>query len=378
MKKKKKILFILHTPPPVHGSSVIGMQIKNSAKINDEFDCLFVNLGTSVSIDEIGKRGFVKVFRFASIWFTVLRQLIIFRPGLCYFAITAKGFAFYKDTSIVFLMKIFGVKLVYHLHNKGVSSRQDKWVDNLLYQFVFDNSDVILLSKYLYPDIQKYVPRERVYYCPNGIPDIDKDKLLSRKYEPNKIVNILFLSNLIASKGVFVLLEACAILLKNQVSYRCTFVGGIGDVNDEQFNDKVQKLNIESRVAYLGKLYGIEKKSEFAKADIFAFPTYYHNEAFSLVNLEAMQQSIPIVSTFEGGIPDMVEDGMTGFLVQQKDVVALADKLEILISNPILRKQMGVQGRKKYEQEFTLTVFENKMTTLLNEILEKNLELYKI
>lgn len=365
---KKKILFILHIPPPVHGSSVIGMQIKNSTKINDEFDCLYINLGTSVSIDEIGKRGFVKLFRFASIWFNVLGQLIIFRPELCYFAITAKGSAFYKDASIIFLMKIFGIKLVYHFHNKGVSTRQDKWVDNLLYRFVFENNDVILLSKHLYPDIQKYVPKKKVHYCPNGIPDLVGDKLESIKNEENRIVEILFLSNLIQSKGVYFLLEACAILLKKQVSFHCTFVGGIGDVNEEQFNIKVQKLHLENNVAYLGKKYGNEKKAEFEKADIFVFPTYF--ETFGIVNLEAMQFSLPIISTFEGGIPDVVEDGVTGFLVPQKDAAALADKLQILINNPELRSQMGTAGREKYEKEFTLATFEDTLTSILNTVLK--------
>ena len=369
---KKKILFILHIPPPVHGSSVIGMQIKNSTKINDEFDCLYVNLGTSVSIDEIGKRGFVKVFRFASIWVTVLRQLIIFRPGLCYFAITAKGSAFYKDASIVFLMKIFGIKLVYHFHNKGVSTRQDKWIDNLLYRFVFKNNDVILLSKYLYPDIQKYVLNERVHYCPNGIPDLEGNNIVSRKNGDNRTVEILFLSNLIESKGVFVLLEACAILLKNQVSFHCTFVGGNGDVNEEKFNKTVQKLHLENNVVYLGKKYGVEKETEFTKADIFAFPTYYHNETFGLVNLEAMQHSLPIVSTLVGGIPDVVEDGVTGFLVPQNNAQALADKLAILINNPEIRQQMGVAGREKYEKEFTLATFEITLTSILNTVSNKN------
>lgn len=365
---KKKILFILHIPPPVHGSSVIGMQIKNSTKINDEFDCLYVNLGTSVSIDEIGKQGFVKLFRFASIWFNVLRQLIIFRPKLCYFAITAKGSAFYKDASLVFLMKIFGVKLVYHFHNKGVSTRQDMWLDNLLYRFVFKNNDVILLSRYLYPDIQKYVPKERVYYCPNGIPDLTGDILGSIKNKVNRTVEILFLSNLIESKGVYILLEACKILYNKQISFHCAFVGGIGDVSEEQFYDNVQKLHLENCVVYMGRKYGIEKETEFEKADIFAFPTYYHNETFGLVNLEAMQYSLPVVSTFEGGIPDVVKDGVTGFLVPQKDAMALADKLEILINNAELRKQMGVAGRKKYEKEFTLDTFENTLTKILSEV----------
>lgn len=365
----KKILFILHIPPPVHGSAMVGMQIKHSSVINKEFDCHYINLGTSASIDEIGKQGFVKLLRFSAIWFNVLRQLITFRPKLCYFAITAKGPAFYKDASIVLLIKIFGVKLVYHFHNKGVSTRQDKWLDNLLYKIIFKNSEVILLSKHLYPDIQKYVAKDSIHYCPNGIPDAAGSNFGSYLKEEKTIVNILFLSNLIESKGVYVLLEACEILHHKQVPFHCTFVGGIGDVTEVQFNAKVQKLNIESCVTYLGKRYGIEKESEFEKADIFVFPTYF--ETFGLVNLEAMQYNLPVVSTFEGGIPDVVEDGITGFLVPQKNVQILAEKLEILINNPQIRSQMGVAGRAKYEKEFTLATFEKTLTNILNAVLNK-------
>lgn len=365
---KKKILFILHIPPPVHGSSVVGLQIKDSALINNQYDCCYINLGTSLSIDEIGKQGFVKLFRFFLIWLKVLRCLIFFKPNLCYFAITAKGAAFYKDTSIVLLLKIFNVKLVYHLHNKGVSLNQEKWLDNLLYRFVFTNTDVVLLSKFLYPDIQKYVPLERVHYCPNGISDIKINTGKDFKNNDSNAVQILFLSNLIESKGVYVLIDACAILIEKQLSFYCTFVGGIGDINESQFIAKCKSLNLEANVSYLGKKYGNDKHDEFEKADLFVFPTY--NDTFGIVNLEAMQHSIPVVSTFEGGIPDVVEDGVTGFLVPQQDVVALAEKIEILIKNPQLRKEMGASGRKKYEEQFTHNHFEKNMILALNTVLK--------
>lgn len=106
----------------------------------------------------------------------------------------------------------------------------------------------------------------------------------------------------------------------------------------------------------------------FSKTDIFAFPTYYHNETFGLVNLEAMQYSIPVVSTFEGGIPDVIDDGNTGFLVPQKNALALAGKLEILINNPTLRLKMGEAGRRKYEKEFTLNHFELRLKEILTQI----------
>lgn len=63
----------------------------------------------------------------------------------------------------------------------------------------------------------------------------------------------------------------------------------------------------------------MEKIAVFSKTDIFAFPTYYHNETFGLVNLEAMQYSIPFASTLEGEIPDVIDDGNTGFFSSSKN-----------------------------------------------------------
>lgn len=365
----KRILFILHYPPPLHGSSVVGQCIKESFNINQSFECRYINLTTSHTIDEIGKRPFGKIGRYFYILWQVLTQLILFKPNLCYLAITAKGIGFYKDSFIVFLVKLFRVKLVYHFHNKGVKINQDKWLDNLIYRMVFKKSEVVLLSKYLYPDIQKYVPETRVHYCPNGIPDIQIPN--NKSQIPKSKVEILFLSNLIETKGVSVLLEACKILQNKQLNFHCTFIGGEGDINVHQLNKKVQELDLNNWVHYVGKKYGDEKHTEFSNADIFAFPTYYHNECFPLVLLEAMQSSLPVISTFEGAIPEVVEDGVTGFLVPQKDAETLANKLEFLILNPELRKKMGAAGRLKYEKEFTLDIFELRITTIIMEIIEK-------
>jgi glycosyltransferase involved in cell wall biosynthesis len=366
MKKKSRILFILHIPPPIHGAAMVGKYIKESKIINHTFDTRYINLGTSVSLNELGNGYVKKIFRYLFILWQTFKQLIQFRPDLCYLTPTSQGIGFYKDVPFLLLVRLFHIKAVYHYHNKGISSRQNIWFDNYLYQMVFKKSKVILLSKYLYSDIQKYVSSDSVYYCANGIPEIDLFPLIPKVN--NKVVNILFLSNLIESKGVFILLEACKLLKERQIPFNCIFVGGEGDVTQQQFENKTKQLGLVNCVKYMGKKYGKDKEEIFLSADIFAFPTYYYNETFGLVNLEAMQFSLPIVSTFEGGIPDVVEDGKTGFLVHQKDIKALSEKLEILIANKDLRIKMGIAGQTKFEKEFTLKRFENRINDILNKI----------
>jgi glycosyltransferase involved in cell wall biosynthesis len=227
-----------------------------------------------------------------------------------------------------------------------------------------------LLSPLLYQDIKGFAKESDVYYCPNGIPET---KLFHRKAivtKESKVTTILFLSNLIESKGVYVLLDACVILKKRQIPFRCIFIGGDGDITANQFLEKVSQWNLKDEVEYQGKKYGLEKEDAFAEADIFAFPTYYHNETFGLVNLEAMQHSLPVISTFEGAIPEVAIDGVNGYLVPQQNVEAVADKLEILIRNPELCNEMGLAGKKMYEDKFTLEHSENRMLAILQDAIK--------
>lgn len=362
-----KILFLLHYPPPVHGSSMVGLQIKESKLVNKTFECRFINLGTSKTINEIGGKKVIKLFRYLSILGHLLKNILFHRPAICYFSINSKGAPFYKDSTLALVIKLFRIKLIYHFHNKGVSLRQDKFLDDLFYKLVFRNSSVILLSRYLYNDIQKYVHKEQVYYCPNGIPNIEVKQI---KKEGRTNVELLFLSNLMESKGIFVLLDVCKILKSKELIFHCTIVGSIGDISEQGMLSKLEKMHLTSYVNYAGKKFGKEKEEEFLNADIFIHPTL--NDCFPLVLLEAMQYSLPIVSTFEGGIPDIVTDGKTGYLVAKRNIETLADKLEILIKNPELRQQMGNSGRKKYLDEFTSDFFEFKIVEILQQIIDKN------
>jgi glycosyltransferase involved in cell wall biosynthesis len=271
---------------------------------------------------------------------------------------------------VIALAKMFRTKIVYHFHNKGISQKQDGHIDNLIYKYMFRNTHVILLSRLLYPDVQKYVLKENVFYCANGIPNDKSSSILKQNQGSSEEVHLLFLSNLIASKGMMDLLKACKAILDKGIRFKCTFVGNIGDVSEDKFHTFVHQLGLNENVRYAGKKYGDEKSKEFSKADIFVHPTL--EDCFPLVILEAMQYSLPVVSTYEGGIPELVEDGKTGFLVPKNNVVALAEKLIVLINSKNLRVQMGKAGRQKYEQQFTEEIFEKRFSEQLNKIILKH------
>lgn len=363
---KPKIVFILHLPPPVHGSSMVGQYIKDSKVVENTFDAKFINLSTSLTIDEIGKKPFLKVSRYFKILLQVIISLIKDNPGVIYLAISAKGIGFYKDFPIAVLAKLFGKKLVLHYHNKGVCKHEHKFFDNLLYQILFKNTKIILLSERLFKDVSKYVKKENVFFCPNGIPVLNLEKEVLPKI--NEIPQLLFLSNLIESKGVYVLLDALKILNDNNVKFHCNLVGGEGDISLKQLAQKINNLNLQNCVSYLGKKYNHEKHKVFQSSDIFVFPTFYHNETFGIVNIEAMMFGLPVISTSEGGIPDVVKNGETGFIIENQNSNQLAEKIKWFIDNPEQASLMGEKGREHFLENYTLEIFENRLTHILNQI----------
>lgn len=363
MTTRPRILFILHLPPPVHGAALVGSAIRESAPVNDAFDTRYINLSSSATLEQVGRFSFGKVRAVFRLLSEVRRTVREWKPDLVYMTPSSTMPGLLKDALTARLVRRKGCKRALHFHNKGVAARQDRFVDDRLYRMLFRGASVILLSERLYPDIRKYVPEERVSYCPNGVsvPAIVR--------EPKAVPRILFLSNMIRSKGVSVLVDACRILGERGIPFRCSLVGALSaDYPGESLPAEIREKGLEGCVFYEGPRYGDEKWKAFSEADVFAFPTFYPDECFPLVVMEAMGAGLPVVTTAEGALPEMVREGEDGFICPRQDPTALADALARLLSDPALRTRMGESGRTRYEMLFTLNRFERNIVDILKRL----------
>ena len=119
-------------------------------------------------------------------------------------------------------------------------------------------------------------------------------------------------------------------------------------------------------MTFTGGLYGESKEELLSRASIFVMPTWFPNECFPLSILEAFKFGIPVISTFEGAIPDMIDDGKNGYLVEAKDPEALSTKIKKFIDEPDLVKEMGKNAQKKFQENYTFTKFEERFIKVLN------------
>lgn len=371
---KPKILFIMHMPPPVHGASMVGQYIHDSELINSSFDCHYVNLAVATRLDEIGKGGWNKVKGVLKKLMEVRKAVKTVKPDLVYITPNSAGAPFYKDFITVMMLKIMGRKIVMHFHNKGVTTRQNRWLDNWLYRRYFKGVKLILLAEALYEDVKRYVKREDVFVCPNAIPAISNANGVT--VNSNHVPHILWLTNIMKTKGIMEYLSALKILKDKGVTFKADFVGGLTkEMSGEEFDEALAAMGLKGCCAYFGPKYGDDKYVFFRQADVFVLPSY--TEAFPVSILEAMQFALPVVASNVGGVSAEVEDGVNGYLIGGKQPVMLntfrpnpreiAEKIETLLTDSALRQRMGEAGREKFEKEFTLEVFEKRMAEILRE-----------
>ena len=214
--------------------------------------------------------------------------------------------------------------------------------------------------------IKNLVPEKRIFIVPNGIPDIK----VKAKKKGNSVPLILFLSNLIMEKGVFVLLNAFSILRKKGYLFKGVFAGSWSyNIDKDIFFKKIKKLNLEKHIQIKGTIYGEKKISLLNGSDIFVFPTFMKHETFGNVLLEAMRSSLPVVASDEGSIPFIIKNGTTGYITKKEDPHDLADKLAHLLKDENLRNKMGKRGRERYLTHFTFDHFEKNYDHVLHKIL---------
>jgi glycosyltransferase involved in cell wall biosynthesis len=166
-------------------------------------------------------------------------------------------------------------------------------------------------------------------------------------------------------KGHRVLLDALAALVPGRVAFRC-FIAGSGSQR-EPLAAQIRKLGLEHRVILTG---GVEDPCQLLSAlDVFVFPSL--KEGLGVALMEAMACAIAPVASSTGGIPELVEHGRSGLLVNPASATELASALEGLIAAPALRREMGAAARVRMVDGFSMTAMAARTIELYRACLDR-------
>ena len=367
---RRAILVVGPTPPPFHGVAVATDQILSSTKLRQEFDLL--------SLDTRDRRGLSNINRLDLTNLTLalkhgaifIHLLLTKRPELIYLPISQATLAFLRDCLFLLPSRVLGKKVVIHLHGSSFRDfyRSASFAIRFLIRHVLRGASyIIVLGEDLRTVFSGLVPDERVRVIPNGIADFVGET--PRPAPPRTIRRVLFLSSLRREKGIFDVLQAIPEVLRQGSPVVFTFAGEwVGEGDRLLATRLLRDLGLERAVEFTGPVGPDAKRRLLLESDVFVLPSYMEGQPFAL--LEAMCASLPIVTTRTGAVPELVDDGFNGFLVDKQRPDQVAGRIRLLLEDEGLRSRMGRAGRERMLDRFTADRFVGDTTQIFRDALE--------
>lgn len=258
------------------------------------------------------------------------------------------------------------IPLIVHFHGFDASENETLRIYRKTYQQMFiDAKKIIAVSKAMKTKLISLGCDENkialITYGPNAV---------FFKNEPKFKSNTFFaIGRFVDKKAPYLTLMAFYEVLK-EFSEAKLKMAGSGELLNTCEN-MVKAWGIQASVTFLGILKPEQTKIEMENALAFVQHSVIadngDSEGTPVAILEAQAAALPVISTCHAGIPDVVINNETGFLVQETDIFAMKEAMIKLLSNKLLAKEMGAKGRMRIKNEFTMDHYINKLRTVLNE-----------
>lgn len=299
----------------------------------------FEYLGTGVGSSKLGKSiAFARAL--------ARYERVMPSYDIVHLHISARGS--YKRKSIMARMaRKAGKYVILHDHDgefeKAFEEGGDAYRRDVRKTFGIADRVVVLSEEWRDYFAENVCDSEKIVVVHNGV------KVPAEPCSPCSNQDILFLGRLDARKSPDVLLRASRQVLERFPGTKVVF-GGDGEV--EKNKALAEELGIANHCEFHGWVSGAEREGLFARAAVYCLPS--KNEGLPMSVLEAMARGIPTVATPVGGVPQVIEDGVSGFLVDVDDVDALSDRLNILLDKPGLRENVGAASHNTVTRLFNV------------------------
>jgi glycosyltransferase involved in cell wall biosynthesis len=260
------------------------------------------------------------------------------------------SYSFWKTPFVYLASKLAGVPCVVH-----VLDETEKWK---ISRYWLKKVDKLIFISY---SAQRYyvaadVPEDKTAMIHVGIDldnvpcNVDGSSVRSQFGIGPEDPVIGCVARLAPAKGFEYLFQALTLIKPKLPNIKCFIIGTHTDENVQMWMRLVEKLCLTENVIFTGFVKDIHPF--LAVMDVFVLATLY--EGFGIAFAEAMAMSKPVVGTYVGGVPEVVEDGLTGFLVPPRDSQKLADRVLELLSDKALREKMGNAGYKRVSEHFNI------------------------
>jgi glycosyltransferase involved in cell wall biosynthesis len=284
--------------------------------------------------------------------FQLFWKIVQHQPEIVHVNTSMDAKGYWRDLAYLIISRSLGKRVVYQVHGGSLPQKffeRRRLLEHLL-GWVLRTADlVVVLGQESLTAYRKFAPGSTVTAIPNAItpaPDPLWKQTIKRHDKPLALV---YMGRLAESKGVFEIIDALAILHAERRPMKLTFAG-LGPA-EEQMRTKVREHGLQDHVQFVGVVKGTEKDRLWNESDLFVFPTYHEGLPYAL--LESMAARTPALISPVGEIPDVVEDGVHGVFVPNRNPRALAAAISQLDNNRELIYRMGELGRQRITKHYT-------------------------
>jgi glycosyltransferase involved in cell wall biosynthesis len=244
-------------------------------------------------------------------------------------------------------------KIVLHLHYDGAEAGMEGPIH--VRPWMADR--VVALSQAVASNVVGMTPRV-VYY---GIDH--RGQVRGQRRDVGQQLVVGAACRLVPIKGVVYLIRALALIHEDLPAVRLEIAGA--GPERQSLEQEAHRLGLRDAVEFVGWQRDIWPC--LARWDVFAQPSLA--EGFGMAALEAMTAGLPVVGTLAGGLPELIEDGCTGYVVPPADVTALAARLRDLLVDADLRRAMGTAAHARVRQQFSAGRMASEVTAVYDELL---------
>ena len=297
------------------------------------------------------------------------------------------SFGFTRRSTLVCACGQMGIDHV-HAHFAGMAARTAFWINkffSITFSFTAHANDIFAPRQFEI-GLDKLVDRARVIVTETDYAArFLRERFSHRADRVHRIYNgldlaefgradfsstpplIIAVGRLIPKKGFGDLIRACALLAERGKSFRCEIIGE-GPLENE-LRRQIDELCLQNNVVLTGAKPQTQLRGRLAAANVFVLPSVIDPDGgmdnLPTVIMEAMATGLPVVSTNIGGIPEMVIENETGFLVQPGDAAAMADAIETVINDRSSAAKLGQSGYERAGALFSIEKNVRELCALL-------------
>ncbi len=377
MKNSIKVLIIGQIPPIINGQSLVTKSVLDIL-VEADYEVVFLpltnlNHGRSLSLILDKFTYYLKIiFRFLKQ--TVSGNYIIYLNGARSIGGT------FRNVPFLIISKILRNKTILHFHCGDIDdfvNSQNKIVKFFLLSAYKLVDKLIILSPTLRKNFSQIINKDNLVIIENGISSPFYNSKVIRESE---VIKLLYLSNLILSKGYFDILIALDHIV-NKLKFKnieCNFCGEFLTSYDDpelnsiekmkrDFHNYISQNNLINNVNYKMQVLDEEKNKLLNESHILILPTNYSTEAQPLSIIEAISRGNVIISTNFRAIPDMVVDNYNGKFVAFGDPLSIVQNILFFINNPTDFNNYSKNSISIYQKTFTYDRFKDKILLLFDQ-----------